>query len=205
MKGIHFLVLAAVLTVGVLTGTLDPITASAMGFIGAVVSVKSTVLTNRDATPNVLNKAFLARGRVHRAQAIVTSVNGDSIASVYRFVSIKSNDLVSRVELINASCGAACTADFGLYRNTVDGGAVVDADFFATAVDLNTAHLAPLDITLEAAAGPSTAANREKRVWEALGLTTDPGVEYDVCATLTAAAAAAGAICVAVEVVPAAG
>lgn len=205
MKGYQFMLFGAALLVGVAFLGVDPVAASALGFIGAVVSVKSTVLTNRDATPNLLNKAYLARARVHRAQAIVTTVNGDSIASVYRFVSVKSNDLVSRVEVINAACGAGCTADIGLYDTTLNGAAVVDADFFGSAIDLATAHLAPLDVTLEAAAGPSVAANREKRIWEALGLSADPQKEYDVCATLTAAAAAAGAICIAVEVVPTAG
>lgn len=172
---------------------------------GAVVTVKSTVISNLEAIPNILNKAFLARGRLHHARGICTATNGDSIASIYRFCRIKSNDLVNRLEINNATWGAACTADFGLYDTAANGAAVVDQDFFATAVDMNAARLAPLDITREAGAGPATVANMEKRVWEALGLTSDPSKEYEVCATLIAAAAATGAACVSMEIVPAAG
>jgi hypothetical protein len=39
-----------------------------------------------------------------------------------------------------------------------------------------------------------SAANAEKRIWEALGLTADPKIMYDVCTTLTAAADAAGTL-----------
>lgn len=168
---------------------------------GAVVFVKSTVITNADATPAVINKGNLAGARVRQHRGIVTSVNGDSIASIYRVCRVKSNDLVDRLEILNASWGAACTGDFGLYQTAQNGGAVVDVDFFATAVDLNTARLAPLDITLEAGAGVTVVANCEKRIWEALGLTVDPQVEYDVAVTLVAAAAAAGALCVKINVV----
>lgn len=169
---------------------------------GAVVSVKSTVITNLEAVPNVLNKAYLARGRVHALRGVCTSANGDSIASVYRFGRIKSNDLVKQVMIDNATWGAACTMDVGLYDTAGNGAAVVDADFFASAVDMNAANRA-LDITRES--GVITVANMEKRVWELLGLSADPNKDYEVCGTLVAAAAAAGACCISVEVVPAAG
>jgi hypothetical protein len=56
-----------------------------------------------------------------------------------------------------------------------------------------------LEVTRES--GVITVANMEKRVWQLLGLSSDPGIEYDVTGTLVAAAAAAGAACVTVEVV----
>lgn len=182
-------------------GYVDPTTASVVGFVGAVVNVKSAQITNADTAGSYLNKAFLARALVRSSRAIATVTNGDSIASTYRFVRIRSNDVVKAVQINNQSCGAACTGDVGLYAT--NGGAVVDADFFGSAIDLNTARLAPLDVTRESGAGPSIVGNMEKRVWEALGLAADPQVEYDVAITLVAAAAATGIVSVEVEVLAA--
>ena len=183
---------------------LEPFQDQIHAFVGtrfAVVAVKSTPVTNADATPAVLNKANVDGGRVRQKRGVATAANGDSIASTYRFCRIKSNDLVSKVLLDNATWGAACTMDIGLYQTAANGGAVVDADLFAAAVDMNTANRA-LDVTRES--GIITVANMEKRVWELLGLSADPQRDYDVAGTLVAAAAAAGAMCVTVEVVGAA-
>lgn len=190
---------ALTLMVLVAVGVVDPLTASLVGFVGAVVTVSATVITNSDATPSVINKAYLARSTVRAMRGICTSANGDNIGSTYRFGRIRSNDLVHQVFLLNATWGAACTMDIGLYKTAKDGGAVVDADFFTAAVDMNTAHLAtPLNVTR---GNILTTANSEKRVWEALGLTVDPQLEYDVTGTLVAAAAAAGAAALLIEVV----
>lgn len=196
--GIQMAVFGIALFVGASFGYIDPITASAVGLVGAVVAVKSTPLTNADNTPVVLNRANVARSRILHNRGICTAANGDSIASTFRFCRIKSNDMVKAVIIDNATWGAACTMDIGLYQTPNNGGAVVDADFFASAVDMNAANRA-LDVTRES--GVITVANMEKRVWELLGLTADPQREYDVTGTLVAAAAAAGAACVSVDVV----
>lgn len=194
---VTLLLFFVVLAIAVHFGLMSPAVATGAGFIGAVVAVKSTPLTNADSTPVTINKANVARARILHSRGVCTSANGDSIASVYRFCRIKSNDLVKSVILDNATWGAACTMDIGLYKTAYDGGAVVDADFFASAVDMNTANRA-LDVTRES--GVITVANMEKRVWELLNLAADPQIEYDVAGTLVAAAAAAGAACVQVEV-----
>lgn len=158
----------------------------------AVVNTKSTPVSNADATPVVLNKANVDGARERHKRGVVAAVSGDSIASVYRFFRVKSNDLVSRLTLDNATLGAACTMDIGIYKTAKDGGAVVDADLFASAVDMNAANRG-LDVLRES--GVITVADMEKRLWELLGLTADPGIDYDVCGTLVAAAAASGSVC----------
>lgn len=186
--------LAAVL-IGV-TALINPAYAAeasmGMFLIGATEAIKSTIITNADATPTVINTAQLANGRERSMRGVVTATTTKDAGSTYRFFRIKSNDLVKQLLLDNASWGASCTADFGLYKTAADGGAVVDADFFASAVDMNTANRA-LDITRES--GVITVANMEKSVWELLGLSADPQIEYDVAATLVAATAATGAGC----------
>ncbi len=204
MKSFRFQLVAfyAILLLGVMFGFIDPAMASVYGFVGAVVNVTATVITNRDAVPSVINKAYLARARVHVTRGVCTCANGDSINSTYRFGTVRSNDIVKAVIIDNSSWGAACTMNVGLSDTTVNGGAAVSASLFASAYDMNTAHAAA-DITRNS--GTITVANMEKRVWELLGLAKDPQKEYDVVGTLAAAAAAAGSACIQVEVVPTAG
>lgn len=158
----------------------------------ATEAIKSTIITNADATPAVINTAQLANGRERSMRGVCTVTTTKDIGSTYRFFRVKSNDLVKQLILDNATLGAGCTMDIGLYKTAANGGAVVDADFFASAVDVNTANRA-LDVTRES--GVITVANMEKTIWELLGLSADPQIEYDVVATLTAASAATGAAC----------
>jgi hypothetical protein len=154
----------------------------------AVVNVKSSVITNSDAMPPVINSAQLANGRVRQLRGQAAVANGDSIASTYRLLRVKSNDIVSQL-LLSCTAITSGAGDVGLYRTANDGGAVVDADFFASAQSIASA-LSNSDISRES--GVVTVANMEKPIWQALSLTEDPQVEYDVVITLTAAAAAAG-------------
>jgi hypothetical protein len=167
----------------------------------AVVNVKSSAVTNADATPRVPNNSFVGGGDVGELVGTAEVTNGDSIGSTYRLGRIPSGARISGVELFNDSCGAACTGDVGIYKNAADGGAVVSAALFGSAIDLNTAHgsAGPLDVTYEATA--TNIDKIEKRLWELAGLSLDPYLEYDVVITLVAAAAASGTVCVRVRYV----
>ena len=68
----------------------------------------------------------------------------------------------------------------------------MDADFFGSAVSLKDGALNGTDITHESAVFDPD--DIEKMIWQALGLSADPKIMYDVAATLTAAADAAGTI-----------
>jgi hypothetical protein len=200
-------VLASILTAmfAVVYSLGEKLNDALFGFMGrtglvlfATEAIKSTVITNADATPMVINTAQLANGRERSMRGVVSATTTKDAGSTYRFFRVKSNDLVKQLLLDNASWGASCTADFGLYKTAADGGAVVDADFFASAVDMNTANRA-LDITRES--GVITVANMEKPIWELLGLSADPQIDYDVAATLVAATAATGSGCLTATVI----
>lgn len=152
-----------------------------------VVNIKSGAITNRDATPRVLSNASIAGSRVKSFVGHVISTSGDSIDSVYRFGQIPSNARISQVLLWSDDLGSTTIADFGLHDTTENNGAVVDRDFFASAVSLKDGALNGSDITHEAAANNGDIANGEKMIWQALGLSTDPCKMYDVTAMLTAA------------------
>jgi hypothetical protein len=159
----------------------------------AVVTLKSAGITNATATPRVLNNANIYNGKLRGAQGMVAVANGDSIASVYRMFRIRSSDNVHALRLWCSAITSAA-ADVGLYDiDSVNAGAVVDVDFFASAQSLASA-LSATDIAFEAGAAGGLLTNAEKRIWEALGLTADPLKEYDVALTLTAAATAAGTV-----------
>jgi hypothetical protein len=158
----------------------------------AVVNTKSTLVTNADSTTQTLNAMSNDGGKLRSKIGTLEAVSGDSIGSTYRLVRVPSNARVDAVLLTSDDIGTTTIADFGLYRTAADGGAVVDADFFGSAVNLSSGALAKTDITYESAV--VDAANHGKMLWEQLGLSADPRVMYDVTATLTAAADAAGTI-----------
>jgi hypothetical protein len=157
-----------------------------------VVTRKSGAITNRDATSRVLNNGALTGGICKGFAATIEAANADSIASTYIFGEIPSNAYNIQVELWSDDVGTTTVADFGIYQTTANGGAVVDADFFGSAVVLNAGAIAGTRIEHESAVYDPD--DVEKPLWQALGLTSDPGISYDVVATLTAAADAAGTI-----------
>lgn len=161
----------------------------------AVVNTKATAITNADATTSQsLTDKRIAGGIVKRAAGTVETTATDEVASVYRFARVPSGALVSQVLLYADDIGTTTVADFGLYDTAAAGGAVVDADFFGSAVSLKDGALNAVDITHES--GVFNIDDAEKPLWLALGLTADPRKYYDICATLTGAADAAGTITV---------
>lgn len=149
-----------------------------------VVTVKSGSITKRDATPRQLENACVQGGipRAFSGQATITS--GDSTGSKYILAQVPSNARVHDLKIYtSADMGTTTVADIGLYQTTDAGGAVLDADFFGSAVSLKDGALNGSDILHES--GALSIAEGEKMIWEAHGLSADPGVMYDVVATLT--------------------
>jgi len=166
-----------------------------------VDAIKSTPITNADATPVVLNSAQIAGGRMRLKRGWGTTLTAAAeIASTIRCIRVRSNDLVAKLMLDCTAFGTGCAADIGLYKIAADGGAVVDADFFASAVDISAA-LVQSNVTREAAGTPNAVNYMTKCIWEALGLSADPQIDYDVALTLTAAATGTGTACLSAEVV----
>lgn len=142
-----------------------------------VVNTKSTAITNGDATPPVQNKTYVEGARVYESVGTVEVAAADSDTSVFRFCRVRSSDRISSIEVANDAITGGTSYDLGLHRTAADGGAAVDVDLFASAVDLSTAH-AFTDYTYEATATNISAV--ESRLWELLGLSADPLVDYDV-------------------------
>jgi hypothetical protein len=156
----------------------------------AVVTLKSTAITNADATPVDLSAAYLTNGRVREAVGTVEITSGDSIGSTYRLARVWSGWRISELLESHDDNGTTATADLGLYDIASAGGAVVDADFFASAIVLNGGAVNAANITFES--GVFNIDDIEKRIWEGLGLTEDPKKWYDLTLTLTAASDGTG-------------
>jgi hypothetical protein len=158
----------------------------------AVVAVKSTLITNADALPAVLNSPRVDGGfeRIEVATAAITS--GDNTGSTYRMFRVPSNAVMTDLRIYSPDIGTTTISDIGLYRTAKDGGAVVDADFFASALSLKDGAINGTDVLHESAV--FSIANSGKELWDALGLTADPSVFYDVAFTLTADADATATV-----------
>jgi hypothetical protein len=157
----------------------------------AVVTTKSGQITNRDASPKVLNNSGIEKGDMQSSIGTLESVSGDSIGSKYIMCQIPSNAYVRDVFLSCDGGNTTGAADIGIYQTTENGGAVVDADFFASAQVLTSA-LARSSVVHES--GVYGIEDIEKPLWEALGLSEDSHRMYDVALTLTAASDAADSI-----------
>lgn len=156
----------------------------------ATENILSAAITNRDAIPSVKSNSVL-KGAVKEVVGVVACGTGD-LGSTYRFFSVPSNARMSDLKIYSPDMGTTGLADVGLYDTTENGSAVVDADFFASAIDMKTAALNGSDILHES--GVFSLANSEKPLWQALGLSVDPCKEYDVVLTTTEAFSAGGTV-----------
>lgn len=155
---------------------------------------KSLAITNRDASPRVLNNGRIDRGMLYSARGLCPVTTGDSIGSKYLFGQIPSNACMEGLTITCPDIGTTMTADVGLYRTTTDGGVVVDQDFFASAVILNAGALNEVNILYEAGAAGGDPTKAEQPIWQILALASDPNITYDIVATATAASDATASI-----------
>ncbi len=156
----------------------------------AVVALKGTNITNLDSTPAVVNNVAFMGGRDRVQVGTKELTNGDSIGSTVIMARVPSNAVITSIKIF---CDAITSgaADIGLYRTTQDGGAVVDADAYASAQSIASASVVGIECAFEA----RDIANIRQLVWADAGLSADvPGRFYDIVATLTAAAAASGTL-----------
>lgn len=155
----------------------------------AVVTTKSTRVSNAEATPQTLDKVTVNHGRLRSVVGTIETVNGDSINSQYRMCRVHSSWRIVSIKLFLDAI-TTCAGDVGLYKITSQGGAVVTAALYASAQSLASASTTGIEVAYE----QKDVANCQRQVWEDAGLTSDPNLWYDLTITLTAAAGSAGTI-----------
>lgn len=164
----------------------------------ATSALKSTGITNRDATPKVATNSRIYGAILMSAVGYVTALAADDTASRYRVVALPSNAVVRAVYLSSVAQGGSAAVDVGVYRATADGGASVSAALFGSAVSV-VSVVNRSDITNESTT--YTPALREQPLWQAAGLSADPGGELDIVIAPTAALTNGGQIGVEVQYV----
>lgn len=160
----------------------------------AVANTKSNAITNADASPRVPNNPYIEAGIMRVSVGTVETAAADDDGSVYRMVRIPSNARVHSIRVFCDTITAGTVYDCGLYQTAANGGAALDADCYATNVDLSTAITVGTEIAFEA----RDIANIEKRVWEDGAVSADPYLEYDICLTGDTVGSAAGTLSLAV-------
>lgn len=158
----------------------------------AVVTTKSTRISNVEAAVQTLDFPNVNHGRKRAVCATLETVNGDSIGSIYRMVRVHSSWRLTSILLL---CDAitTCAADLGLYQtiaSPANGGAVASVSCYATAASLATASTTGIELAYEF----KDVANLQRSVWQDAGATADTNRWYDLAFTLTAAAASAGTL-----------
>jgi len=153
----------------------------------AVVNVKSTLVTNADATPVVLSSSYQAFGNDTNETGVCAVAASDSAASVYRFFRIPSNARIIDLQVMNDALTSGTSYKGGVLFTAGDGGGVAvtgsDAILFS-ALSLVAARSAWTSVYFPAiAAGSGAVANTTLRIWELLGLTADTFKLYDLAIT----------------------
>ncbi len=167
-------------------------------------ALKSLSITDLDATPVVQHSAGQgAPGQYKQVSDTVTPTAAGiaTIGSKYTMVRVPTNCKLKNLRLISTGAldsngSPLLTVDVGAYYSdsTVDGtasanqGTAVNAGAidFADAVAFGDAAHENIDVLVPALFGME---KRNKQLWDALGLTSDPGGYFDIVVTVEAAAA----------------
>lgn len=171
----------------------------------AVVNLKSTVITNRDATPKVLTDASISGGDLRQAYGWVFTGSADTTASTYRLCQVASNVRLANLSMINGALGSGCLLDVAVWypTNIQMGGAnflpasssatLISSSAFTTAIVGNTANttFSELMVTTNTTQGPNY---QEMPLWQMIGLAADPEISLDLGFTVRVATATAGYI-----------
>lgn len=158
----------------------------------ATENLKSTPITNLDATPPVRTTSGQgANGLLHQIDGTLTATTAMEAGSTYALVRVPSNIIVKEIWACLDTAVTTFTVDIGVYYGTGQDvpadlrGDVLDADLFASAVAL-AAIVVPTQYTHEAAAAAFVVADLFRPLWHLAGLSSDPGCSFDIVMTATA-------------------
>src|SRR5215510_4779964 len=157
----------------------------------ALDHVKSAAITNLDAglavTGGEGTPAYLKE-----VSGFTTAVAASTVNSTYQFCRIPSNCKVKSI-IFESEAQTAGAIDIGLYRATDGQGGqpttllaanAIDQDFFASAVSAASA-VTPTEVVNESLT--YTLDKRNMPIWQAVGLTSDPGGFFDIVGTVAGA------------------
>ena len=146
-------------------------------------TANSTLVSNYEADPQVMNDVANLHGVMRVAQGTVVVAAGDSDDDdILMLAPIPSNATVPHIFIGSDTLGGSNTFNVGIYTSA---GVVVDEDVFATAV-ADAGAMA--DVRFEAA-NINTCG---KKMWELAGASSDGGGYYYIAVTMAAAGGTEG-------------
>lgn len=167
--------------------------------------LKSTIISNRDATPKVFTDSFLDGGKMVETQGSVKVGTSDSANSYYRLVQVPSNARVSQLywqaDAIGTSAGMI--VDLAVWYPTSiptgganflasgSSGAILSSSIFAGNLTANSA-IALTEITNQSL--NYLIPLQETPLWNVLGFASDPELDFDLGFVTRVATGAAGYI-----------
>lgn len=166
----------------------------------SVFNVKSIWLTNRDATPPRLSNPEISQGYQKAVVGVEKTSNMGSdlgaAGSAIRLISIPSNARLHSLEYGMGALGTSTLDITAWYPTTIpQGGQTAPASTLAGTVVMSSlfaSNLAGIDTSLgwtDAFGKDATPAltNRAKPLWQVLGLSTDPELDFDFGYTMRVA------------------
>jgi hypothetical protein len=143
-----------------------------------MANVNSTWITNAVASPIVLTSPTASVGNVKSAKSAATVSATQASGDTIRMVRVPSNARIDAVLLTTGDATTGGAVNIGVWQTVENGGAVVDADLFASALALTGGPFTRSDQTWES--GEYTYAESCLPLWSVLGLSADPNREYDI-------------------------
>lgn len=168
-------------------------------------ALKSATITSLDATPPVRKSVGAGgAGDLEVISEVATATTGKTAGSTYQLVRLPSNCYLKHLFVWIDGSVTTFDGDVTLYYSTAafDGtqvalsGTAVASHIFITAKDWHTAA-APLDLMAKSNGGNLAASARMQPLWQAAGLSSDPGGFFDV--TLVSTSTTSGAPIVSCE------
>jgi hypothetical protein len=157
-----------------------------------VANTKSTLVTNADAAVQTLNSLGVSQARVYAAVATAEVAAGDDDGSVYRMHRVHSSWRIFSIVHFGDAITGGTSFDVGLYQVAAYGGAVVDADAYASAVDINAGTTAGTELVNESASHAIEELGQQ--VWQDAGLSADSNRWYDLAYTANTVGSAAATL-----------
>ncbi len=147
-----------------------------------MANVYSQLATNDVATPRVANPSITHKGHFREASARAVTAADQADNDIIWMHRVPTNCRISELLLTAADATTGGAIDIGLYYPPELGGTVIDRDFFASALALTGGPFAEVDEKNESTT--YTLTKQQQPLWEAVGLSADPGGEFYICATV---------------------
>jgi hypothetical protein len=171
----------------------------------ALVNLKSTAITNRDATPKVLTDAYISGGQVDQAYGWVFTGSADNAGSQYRLCQVPSDVRLSALDMSNTALGSGCILDIAVWYPTYvpsGGGAFLAQSLASTLISSSAFNTGIVGNTAQATYTNQIVATntfngvnyQEMPLWQMVGLASDPEIPLDIGISVRIATATAGYI-----------